>query len=123
MLQHVSLEVRPEQVQDCVDFWGLLGFTQMEPPPILRDRFTWVEHDGTQIHLIPADEPIAARAGHVAVLPDDYEGTLGALRSAGFELRAGENAWDAERTFVRDPAGHLVEVMSKSPQPPWPGEG
>jgi hypothetical protein len=34
----------------------------------------------------------------------------------------GSNAWDAPRTFVRDPAGNLFEVMSKSPQPPWPGE-
>jgi catechol 2,3-dioxygenase-like lactoylglutathione lyase family enzyme len=122
MLQHASLEVRPEQVQACVDFWALLGFTHMEPPPLLRDRFTWVERDGTQIHLIPTDDPIRAREGHVAVLPDDYEAALSALRAAGFEPVSGENAWDAERSFVRDPAGHLVEVMSESPQPPWPGE-
>jgi len=26
------------------------------------------------------------------------------------------------RSFVRDPAGHLIEVMSAPPHPPWPGE-
>jgi catechol 2,3-dioxygenase-like lactoylglutathione lyase family enzyme len=122
MLQHASLEVRADQVQPCVDFWRLLGFTQMTPPPMLRDRFTWVERGGTHIHLIPVDAPIAAREGHVAVLADDYEGALAALRDAGFAPEPGSNAWGAERSFVRDPAGHLVEVMSGLPVPPWPGE-
>ncbi len=122
VLQHVTLEVTPDRVGACVAFWELLGFTELTPPPLLRDRFTWVEREGTQIHLVPVDDPVAAREGHVAVLADDYEATLERLRDAGFERREGRNAWDAPRSFVRDPAGHLVEVMSKSPQPPWPGE-
>jgi catechol 2,3-dioxygenase-like lactoylglutathione lyase family enzyme len=122
MLQHASLEVRPDQLDACVRFWGLLGFEPMTPPPALRDRFTWVSREGTQIHLVPVDAPVRAREGHVAVLAEDYEAALRALRDAGFEPRPGENAWDAPRSFVRDPAGHLVEVMSASPLPPWPGE-
>jgi len=56
------------------------------------------------------------------VLTEDYEAALDALRAAGFELRAGSNAWNAPRTFVRCPAGHRVELMSAPPYPPWPGE-
>jgi catechol 2,3-dioxygenase-like lactoylglutathione lyase family enzyme len=122
MLQHVTLEVRANDVRACVAFWELLGFTQMEPPPVLRDRFTWVEREDTQIHLVPVEAPVPAREGHVAVVADDYDATLARLTGAGFELREGSNAWDAPRSFVRDPAGHLVEVMSKPPRPPWPGE-
>jgi catechol 2,3-dioxygenase-like lactoylglutathione lyase family enzyme len=123
MLQHVSLEVPPERVPDCLAFWELLGFAPLDPPPKLRSRFTWVEREGTQIHLIPAEDPSGpAREGHVAVVAEDYERALGALRGAGFEPFEGENAWDAPRSFVRDPAGHLVEVMSRAPQPPWPAE-
>jgi catechol 2,3-dioxygenase-like lactoylglutathione lyase family enzyme len=121
MLQHVTLEVTRAQVRSCVAFWELLGFNEMEPPPLLRDRFTWVERDGTQIHLVPVDEPVAAREGHVAIVAADYEATLSRLSDAGYTLREGTNAWDAPRSFVRDPAGHLVEVMSKPPLPPWPG--
>ena len=120
MLQHVTLEVTHAQVRDCVAFWELLGFSEMEPPPSLRDRFTWVERAGTQIHLVPVDAPIVARDGHVAVVADDYEATLARLGARGYELREGSNAWNAPRTFVRDPAGHRVEVMSKPPHPPWP---
>ena len=122
MLQHVTLEVRADQVEPCVRFWGLLGFEPMLPPPILRDGFRWVAREGTQIHLVTVDAPSVAERGHVAVLAPDYEDALAALRDAGFELKAGSNAWDAPRTFVRDPAGHRVEIMSAPPYPPWPGE-
>ena len=54
------------------------------------------------------------------MLADDYEATLARLSERGFELREGSNAWNAPRMFVRDPAGHRVELMSKAPHPPWP---
>jgi catechol 2,3-dioxygenase-like lactoylglutathione lyase family enzyme len=120
MLQHVTLEVTAAQVRACVAFWELLGFTEMEPPPLLRDRFTWVEREGTQIHLVPVEDPIAAREGHVAVLADDYDATLARLAEHGFAVREGSNAWNAARVFTTDPAGHRIEVMSKAPHPPWP---
>jgi catechol 2,3-dioxygenase-like lactoylglutathione lyase family enzyme len=122
MLQHVTLEIARDRVEDCVRFWELLGFERMVAPPLLRDRFTWVTREGTQIHLQPIDDPIVPDQGHVAVHAPDYEATLAALRAAGFELTAGSNAWNAPRTFVRCPAGHRVEIMSKPPYPPWPGE-
>jgi catechol 2,3-dioxygenase-like lactoylglutathione lyase family enzyme len=122
MLQHASLEVPPDRVRDCVRFWELLGFEEIAPPPLLRDRFTWVQRDGTQIHIIPVEAPAQMREGHVAVVAPDYDATLRTLRDAGFELRPGSDAWDAPRVFVHDPGGNLVEVMSKPPQPPWPGE-
>jgi len=120
VLQHVSLEVPTEKVRECVAFWALLGFSEMEPPPKLGGRFTWVERDGTQIHLIPVEDPVAADEGHVAIVAGDFDATLAALEGAGLSPREGVNAWDAPRVFVRDPAGHLVEVMARPPLPPWP---
>jgi catechol 2,3-dioxygenase-like lactoylglutathione lyase family enzyme len=120
MLQHASLEVPPARVRDSVAFWALLGFEEMEPPPLLGGRFTWVEREGTQIHLIPVQEAVNPREGHVAVVAPDYEQALRDLAAAGFELREGRNAWNAPRSFVREPGGNLVEVMSKPPQPPFP---
>ncbi len=120
MIQHVSLEVNPRQMADCVRFWELLGFDEMPPPPRLGSDFRWVQRERTQIHLMPADDPTAARRGHVAIVAADYERDLAALREAGFEPEPGEDLWGAPRSFVRDPAGHLVEVMSRPPYPPWP---
>lgn len=122
MLQHVTLEVRPGDVDASVAFWTLLGFKRITPPPLLRDRFIWLQREATQIHLMPVEEPVTTNQGHAAVMVDDYDGTLRALDDRGFETRPGSNAWNAPREFVRDPAGNLVEIMSAPPVPPWPGE-
>jgi catechol 2,3-dioxygenase-like lactoylglutathione lyase family enzyme len=122
MLQHVTLEVGRADVDACLAFWALLRFDRMEPPPLLRDRFVWVGRAGTQIHLMPLDDPQPTNRGHAAVVVDDFGATVNALEAAGHATREGTNAWDAPRVFVRDPAGNLVEVMSAPPLPPWPAD-
>ena len=114
MLQHVSLEVRPDQVRDCVAFWELLGFTEIEPPPVLRDRFIWVERNGTHIHLIPREDPAVPVEGHAAVVaPDDL--TITRLRDNGFDPQRGQQRLERPAVVRDDPAGHRVEVMSAPP--------
>jgi catechol 2,3-dioxygenase-like lactoylglutathione lyase family enzyme len=98
-----------------VRFWELLGFTELEPPPSIRDRFTWVGREDTHIHLVPVERPAVPRDGHTAVVAEDAERAVAGLRGAGFDPQPGSNAWDAPRWFVRDPAGHRVEVMSAPP--------
>jgi len=74
-----------------------------------------VERDGTQVHLMPVDDPVVPPSGHHAVLVTDYEATFAALRDAGFEPEPRKEHWGAARSFVRNPAGHRVEVMAGSP--------
>ena len=111
----MSLEVRPAQVDACVAFWALLGFARVEPPPALRDRAAWVEREGTQVHLMHVDDPVVPSQGHAAVVAPEYERALTALRDAGFAPEPRREHWGAPRSFVRDPAGHRVEVMAAPP--------
>jgi len=122
MLQHVTLEVRPDEVRRCVDFWLLLGFEEIPAPPALRHEFTWVQRAATQIHLVAVAAPAVAERGHVAVVAPGFEATVRRLAEAGYAPEPGLRAWDADRVFVRDPAGHRVEIMEAPPVPPWPGE-
>jgi catechol 2,3-dioxygenase-like lactoylglutathione lyase family enzyme len=115
MLQHVTIEVTEDQVDACVRFYALLGFEQVDPPPSLAGAATWVERDGTQVHLMTVDEPVVPPSGHHAVLVSDYDATLGALRDAGFDPDPRKEHWGSPRSFVRNPAGHRVEVMAGSP--------
>jgi catechol 2,3-dioxygenase-like lactoylglutathione lyase family enzyme len=115
VLQHVTIEVTSAQVDACVRFYALLGFQQVEPPESLAGRATWVERGGTQVHLMPVDEPVVPPSGHHAVLVSDYEATFAALREAGFEPEPRQEHWGAARSFVRNPAGHRVELMAGSP--------
>ena len=111
----MSIEVRPADVGACVDFFALLGFARVDPPETLRDRAAWVERDGTQVHLLFVDDPVTPPRGHLAVVVDDYDATLAALRDAGFDPDPRQQHWGAPRAFVRDPSGARVEVMASPP--------
>ena len=116
-LHHTALEAEPDHRQALVDFFGLLGFAEVEQlPPGMTGITRWVERDGKQIHFLFVDEnatvpPLA----HVAIVPDDYDATLETLRGAGFEPVAQEEYWGSPRCFVHAPGGHVVEVMKFPP--------
>ena len=116
-LQHVSLETRRADAEAEVAFWALLGFDEVRPPEGLVDVASWVARDGTQIHLLFADDPVVMPRGHVAVVAPDYEAAMARLRDAGLEPRPAREHWGAHRSFVRTPAGHTVEVMAAPPPP------
>jgi catechol 2,3-dioxygenase-like lactoylglutathione lyase family enzyme len=116
VIQHVAIEVREADVESCVRFWALLGFERVEPPPALATRSAWVQSGATQVHLLFVAEPQVPDEGHVAVVAEDYDATLLALREAGFEAQLRTQHWGSPRAFVRSPAGHRVELMTFAPR-------
>jgi catechol 2,3-dioxygenase-like lactoylglutathione lyase family enzyme len=116
VIHHVALEVRRADAGDAERFWARLGFARVDPPPSLAERTAWMEREGTQIHLMWADDPVAPPAGHVAVIAgDDYDAVLERLRGAGHEPEPRREHWGSPRCFVRAPGGHRVEVMAWPP--------
>jgi len=115
VIHHVALEIRRADAGESERFWALLGFARVDPPPTLADRTVWLEREGTQVHLMYADDPVAPPSGHVAVVAPDYDATLARLRDAGFDPEPRREHWGAPRCFVRAPDGHRVEVMSRPP--------
>jgi catechol 2,3-dioxygenase-like lactoylglutathione lyase family enzyme len=114
MLQHVGIEVSPADVERSVSFWELLGFERVEPPPGLRE-FTWLEREGTQIHLMPTGSPIVPGRGHVAIVAPDFEEAVASLGEAGFEVDRRSEYWGAPRAKAVAPGGHVVELMASPP--------
>ncbi len=117
MLQHVTLEVSPADIERSVEFWQLLGFHQVEPPTVLAETFVWVEREGTQIHLERNESPIVPPHGHAAVVVADFDRAVRALGENGFEVAAGREHWGAPRAKAVAPGGHRVELMASPPQP------
>jgi hypothetical protein len=115
MLQHVTLEVAPEDIERSLELWALLGFRQVEPPRALAQTFAWVERQGTQIHLERNESPTVPPHGHAAVVVADFERTVENLREGGFEVTPGREHWGAPRAKVAAPGGHQVELMSVPP--------
>lgn len=116
MLHHVGIEIAPGDVEAAVGFFELLGFKRVEPPETLRE-FTWLERDGTQVHLMPEEEPTVPSPGHLAVVVEDFEATFSRVREAGFEIERKREHWGEPRALAIAPGGHRVELMAAPPAP------
>ncbi len=114
MIHHVARHIPPSQLDRCVDFYGLLGFHQVPAPAGIAGRAVWLEHGGTQIHLL-LDERATPDPGHIAVLLDDYPGTVESLAATGTAVEPRQEHWGSPRAYVRDPAGNLVELIAFAP--------
>ena len=114
MLHHVGIEVSPADIERSVELWRLLGFEVVQPPESLSE-FTWLEREGTQIHLMPTESPTVQPRGHTAVVVADFESTFTALGEHGFEVERHREHWGAPRAVAIAPGGHRVELMAHPP--------
>jgi catechol 2,3-dioxygenase-like lactoylglutathione lyase family enzyme len=125
MIQHATREVLPAQLDACIDFYGQIGFSRVPEPATLQGSAVWLEHRGTQVHLMPKPDA-APQTGHVAVVVAGYEDTVARLRGLGHEIDPRREHWGSPRCFVRDPAGNVVELMAwppgESAPPAWAAE-
>ena len=127
MIQHVTRDILPSELDRSTAFYALLGFDPVPAPPSLAGRAVWLERAGTQIHLLFVDDPAAAGRrppGHVGIVVADYEQTVERLGNAGHHVEPRREHWGSPRSYVRDPAGYLVELMAWAPgrRPPAPDQ-
>ncbi len=114
MLQHVTQQVRPSQLDACITFYERLGFKRTRAPEGIAGRAVWLQRGSGQIHLMPATDAQPG-SGHIGVVAEDYELTLRALEFAGHDVQPRREHWGSPRAYVRDPAGNLIEVMAFAP--------
>jgi catechol 2,3-dioxygenase-like lactoylglutathione lyase family enzyme len=117
VLHHVSLEVPSSEIERTIEFWGLLGFRQIDSPGPISPYVTWLERGSNQIHLIHTDAATVPALGHAALVADDFDATLERLAGAGFEVEEHEQLWGERRSFAIAPGGHRVELMAAPPPP------
>lgn len=117
MLQHVSIEIPPDEAGRAIEFWSLIGFEEVESPEPLGDSVRWLEREGTQIHLILTEGHTAPVLGHAAVVVPDHAAAKQRLADAGFEVQDARQLWGADRAFAIGPGGHRVELMAAAPPP------
>ena len=116
MLHHVGIEVAPADVEAAAGFFELIGFERVEPPPTLSE-YTWLEREGTQVHLMPEAEPTVPSPGHLAVVVADFDAAVARLRGRGFAVEPKREHWGQPRALAIAPGGHRVELMKAPPAP------
>jgi catechol 2,3-dioxygenase-like lactoylglutathione lyase family enzyme len=111
-LQHASVQVPRALLGDCRRFYAdTIGMTPIDN----RAGTAWFSFgDGDHVHLLEG-EGAAGSAAHMALQVDDLEGTLARCRAAGTEPQQGRDLWGAQRWFVRDPAGNMIELFEVPP--------
>ena len=114
MIQHVARAVPTDALELCVEFYRLVGFVEVPVPPALVGRARWLAMGPTQLHLLPRPG-VDPEQGHFAVHVPAWEATLARLAEAGTPAVPREAHWGARRAGLRDPAGHLVELMERPP--------
>ncbi len=114
MLHHAGIEVAPGEIEATADFFALLGFERVEPPPTLRE-YAWLEREGTQVHLMPREDPVIPPVGHLAVVAPDFEAALARLREAGHAVERRREHWGSPRALATAPGGHRVELTAAPP--------
>jgi catechol 2,3-dioxygenase-like lactoylglutathione lyase family enzyme len=116
VLHHVSIPVKSAVLEACEAFYAALGFTPVEPPPGVQGRARWVEKGGNQVHLVLDEDaqPLPGPA-HLAVVVEDYDAAVARLADLGAADEPRRPHWGSPRAYVRDPAGHRVEIMAWPP--------
>jgi hypothetical protein len=115
MLQHAGIEIAPAEVERAVLLFELLGFARVAPPAALAEGYTWIEREGTQIHLMHDPDPVVPPRGHVAVHVPDFDAAVERLREHGFDPEPHREHWGAPRSVVVLPGGQRVEMMAAPP--------
>ncbi len=116
MLHHVGIEIELPEVERAVEFWALLGFIEVEPPAAVRGSSTWLENDGTQIHLMYTGSLTVPPRGHTAIVIPSFEETVTRLGERDFEVEPRREHWGSPRAHVIGPGGHRVELMASPPR-------
>ena len=122
-IQHVTITVPDRTELPSVErFYSILGGVPLVRPEALqRDTpGAWLGFGDTQVHLVLG--PPVAEPAHFAVDlggEEEYDQVLDALRAEGFTPEAHRDLWGARRSFVKDPAGNMLELF-ESPPPSTP---
>jgi len=107
---------------------GALGLTEVPRPANFDFPGFWVAVGDQQLHVIGeaeagrardvhtgwrADELARGYATHLALVVDDFDAYLDALRARGVEIAGGprDRGDGVKQAYVADPDGHVVEIM------------
>lgn len=118
----MALELSPSEAEGCAACLEALGFARVPAPLELREYVTWLERDGTQIHLIESEAASPPPLGHPAVVVDDFDTAFAALEAAGHNPERHRELWGEPRAFVTLPGGNRIEFMAAPPKPAASGK-
>ncbi|MFI6042327.1 VOC family protein [Nocardia sp. NPDC051321] len=113
-LHHVSINVR--DLDRALRFYvDLLGLTQRtDRPHDLGIEGAWLDVGDRQLHLIVQPDVPPALGQHFALLVDQLDIAVPALRSQGLTVSDPVQIGQGRQSFMSDPDGNVVELHQAS---------
>lgn len=107
-VHHVSINV--DDVDTAIRFYTEeLGLTLRSDRPDFGFGGAWLDVGNQQVHLIQAPPPPSA-GQHFALLVEDLEATIAALRARGVQVGDASPVGTNLQAFLSDPAGNAIEL-------------
>ncbi|WP_316568686.1 VOC family protein [Neobacillus sp. YIM B06451] len=112
-LDHVQLAAPKGCEEDARAFYGkLLGFTEIEKPPVLKKKGgAWFQNGTIQLHIGVEDPFLPAKKAHPAFEIENLEGLKAHLKENGVDVIEDNNLPGANRFYAADPFGNRLEFL------------
>ncbi len=110
-IEHVHITAPEELQKEVADWYRVcLGLEEIEKPAGTKDSGAWFGAGSQEIHL-SIDEHNPPKTAHFALVVDDFEPVVDALREQGCHVEQASPIPGRHRFYTRDPAGNRVEVV------------
>ena len=98
---------------------GVLGLKEVERPANFTTPVVWFEVGDEHVHLIPSERPDTESPRHFALHVDDARAAREHVRAQGIEIQETVPIPGADRFFINDPDGNMIELIQWSNR--WEG--
>ena len=112
-IQHCSLVV--QSLERAAAFYrDILGLTEIEIPSTFKPaglKVRWFRLGAQQLHILLGAENQPDSQHHMALQVDDAQAARLLMKERGFDIQETILIPGADRFFVRDPDGNLIEII------------
>lgn len=112
-LDHVALVV-DDLAQACEFYRNVLGLDELTPPAgVVESGIRWFDlGENRALHLIKDDTEVHHTRAHFALAVEDVNAWRSRFESLGIQTVSPKvKLYSADRVFVRDPCGNLLELV------------
>jgi catechol 2,3-dioxygenase-like lactoylglutathione lyase family enzyme len=112
-IQHCSVVV--QDLERSAEFYrDVLGLTEIAIPSTFKPaglKVRWFRLGSQQIHILLGAEKQPLSQGHMALEVDDAQAARSWMKEKGIDIQETILIPGADRFFLRDPDGNLIEII------------
>ena len=111
-IDHIQLAAPLGTEDEARKFYEMLGFEEVEKPPLLRGNGgVWFQTGSINLHIGIEESFIPSAKAHPAFQVLNIDGLIDMLNSRGVTVNPDEKLPGARRFYISDPFGNRLEFL------------